>query len=248
VGHATNLRFHQFVRIMAYWAWRADPDGAERDARIQFEGRRLHVSHSFEGCGFLDGFFDPVSLAIFEGQLKGIEAELFDRDWAEAKARVGKGVCASDLPRTAAQRRLDALVEMARRAGAVPEGARLPEPLFTVHVGYETFAGPLCELANGFFVTPGALVPFLSQAWLERAVFDGPSRVIDIGVRRRLFTGATRRAVLVKDRECFDEFCDVPAEDCQVDHIEPYAAGGLTTEPNGRPACGFHNRERHRRS
>ena len=59
---------------------------------------------------------------------------------------------------------------------------------------------------------------------------------------------ATRRAVLVRDRECFHELCDIPAEDCQVDHIEPWAAGGLTVEANGRPACAFHNRARHRRT
>ncbi|HSS10137.1 MAG TPA: HNH endonuclease signature motif containing protein, partial [Acidimicrobiales bacterium] len=140
------------------------------------------------------------------------------------------------------------LVEMARQAGAVTSADRLPEPLFTVLLGYETFAGPICQLANGTVVTPGLVVSYLDQAWVERVVFDGPSRVIDVGVRRRLFDGATRRAVQVKGQECFHEFCDQPAEDCQIDHIEPWAAGGLTVEDNGRPACSFHNRQRHRRS
>jgi hypothetical protein len=111
-----------------------------------------------------------------------------------------------------------------------------------------TLAGMICELGDGTVVTPGSLVPYLDRAWLERIVFASPSRVIDVGVRRRLFTGATRRAILVRDRECFHPFCDRPAEDCQVDHIEPHAAGGLTTEQNGRAACAFHNRQRHRRT
>ena len=81
---------------------------------------------------------------------------------------------------------------------------------------------------------------------MERVVFDGPDRVTNVGVRRRMFTGATRRAVEVRDRECFHEFCDVPADDCEIDHVEPWAAGGLTVDDNGRPACGFHNRLRHR--
>ncbi|MGH9247583.1 MAG: hypothetical protein ACRD29_25395, partial [Acidimicrobiales bacterium] len=38
---------------------------------------------------------------------------------------------------------------------------------------------------------------------LERVVFDGPSRVIDVGPHRRLFDVATRRSVEVRDRECF---------------------------------------------
>ena len=79
-------------------------------------------------------------------------------------------------------------------------------------------------------------------------VFDGPSRVIDVGVRQRLFSGPTRRAVQVRDRECFHDLCDIPAEQCDVDHVEPWAAGGATTTDNGWPACGFHNRARHRRT
>ena len=99
---------------------------------------------------------------------------------------------------------------------------------------------------NGEVVTPGSLLRYLDAAWIERVVFGSPSRVIDMGVRRRLFTGATRRAVQVRDRECFHEFCELPADDCQIDHVQPYSAGGLTVEDNGRLACGYHNRLRHR--
>ncbi|MGI8982995.1 MAG: hypothetical protein ACR2HM_00420, partial [Acidimicrobiales bacterium] len=145
----------------------------------------------------------------------------FEADWAEARQRVGERVCVGDLARTPAQRRADALVEMARRSMAMPAGARIPEPLFTVLVGYETFAGRICELACGAVVAPGSLVRWLDSAWVERVVFDGPSRVKDVGVRQRLFTGATRRAVEVRDRECFHPFCDAPAERCQIDHAQP---------------------------
>ena len=114
-------------------------------------------------------------------------------------------------------------------------------------VGYETFAGPLCQLADGSVVTPGSLAPHLNRAWVERVVFDGPSRVTDVGVRRRLFEGATRRAIQLRSQECYHPYCDAPAEDCEVDHVEPWAEGGLTIQANGRPACSFHNRERERR-
>jgi hypothetical protein len=79
-------------------------------------------------------------------------------------------------------------------------------------------------------------------------VFDSPSRVIDVGVYRRLFSGATRRAVQVRDRQCFHEMCDQAAEDCEVDHVEPWSAGGATVAANGRVAYGHHNCQRHRRS
>lgn len=67
-----------------------------------------------------------------------------------------------------------------------------------------------------------------------------------VGARRRIFGGATRRAVEVRDRECYSEFCDTTAEECEVDHVVPWALGGPTVESNGRLACGYHNR--HRRS
>jgi hypothetical protein len=114
-------------------------------------------------------------------------------------------------------------------------------------VGYETFAGRLCELADGTVVAPGSLVPWLEASWVERVVFEGPDRIRNVGVRQRIFAGATRRAVEVRDRECFNEFCDQAAEDCEIDHVRPWAEGGLTVETNGRAACGYHNRLRERR-
>ena len=246
VKQACGLRYHHFARALAYWRQMADPDGADDDAEIQRRNRRLHLSQTFGGAWLLDGVFEAVDGAIVAKALAGIDSELFAADWAEAKACVGDGVCAADLTRTPAQRRADALVDMARRAGSVPTGSRLPEPLFTVMVGYETFAGRICELANGSVVAPGALVHWLDQAWVERVVFDGPDRIRNVGVRRRIFSGATRRVVEVRDRECYSEYCDVPAEDCQIDHVLPWSAGGPTTDDNGRAACGFHNRARHR--
>ena len=76
----------------------------------------------------LDGLLDPISGAVVSEGLRRIEDELFRADWAEARGRVGEGVCGTDLARTPAQRRADALVEMARRAGAAPPGPGSPSP------------------------------------------------------------------------------------------------------------------------
>ena len=88
----------------------------------------------------------------------------------------------------------------------------------------------------------------LSLPWNCKLVLsDGPSRVIDVGVARRLFDGANRRAVQVRDQECVHDLCNEPAEGCGIDHVEPWSAGGATVAANGRVACGHHNRRRHRR-
>lgn len=247
VDGATRLKFGTLVRRLKYWEYRADPDGSERNADKQREGRKLFVSQSWEDMWNGDFLLDPLNGEIFYNELKRREQVFFDEDWAEARTRLGDDACEADLQRTPAQRRADALVEMAVRSASMPAGARRPEPLFVVLVGWETFNGMICQTARRRFVTPGTLADWLDEAWIQRMVFDAPSRVIDVGVRRRLFQGATREAVLVRDQECFHEYCETLAEDCQVDHIEPYSAGGLTIETNGRAACPRHNRNRHRR-
>jgi hypothetical protein len=246
VDDAKHLRYGAFTRKVDYWVQEADPDGAEAAYAKVVDDRRFHLSQSFEHAWFADGFFDPISGTIVSAELSRLEQQLFEADWAEAKARLGREPFLDELARTPAQRRADALVEMAVRSAMAKANGRRPEPLFTVHVGYETLAGRICELANRMVVTPGALVSWLEQAWIERAVFDGPSRVIDVGVHRRLFAGATRRSVELQSMECHDPSCEVPAEHCQADHIVPYAEGGLTVADNGQMACGFHNRARTR--
>lgn len=246
VDHARTMRFDDFCRVLAYWRQAADPDGAERDAKEIRDERRCQVSQTFGGMWLGEFVLEPVAGAILNQALEEIGDELFAADWAEARARLGREPALVDLWRTAAQRRADALVEMAVRARTAPVDGRRPEPLFSVVVGYETFAGRVCQLANGTAVTPGSLAPWLTRADIERVVFDGPSRVIDVGVRRRFFTGATRRAVEIRDAmRCYHPACDA-TDHLEADHIEPYAAGGPTVQYNGRMACGYHNRRRNR--
>jgi hypothetical protein len=244
VDWAKRFRFRHFAQVLAYWVQRADPDGDERNAQKQHDSRRASLSKSFGGMWFLDAVFDPIGGEIVATALRKIEDELFAGDWAEAKARVGEGVCVNDLRRNAQQRRADAFVEMARRAMAMVPGSRLPDPLFVAFVDHPDTTKRICELASGTVVSPGSLVPWLDEAWIERVVWDGPSRILDIGERRRLFRGATRDAVQIRERECFHPYCEERAEYCEVDHIVPYSEGGLTIQTNGQPGCDFHNRDK----
>jgi hypothetical protein len=245
VDEATTRPFEPWSRIVEYWRQQAAADLAEREAQDRDQQRRLHLSQTFESMWRLDALLTPVGGSIVEGELRQREKALFDADWAEARERLGDAAGVHDLRRTPAQRRHDALVEMARRSSAA-DGRTPARPLITVLVGYETFAGRICELTNGAVVTPGEVVPLLRDADIERVVFDGPSRVLDVGVKQRLFTGATRRAVEVRDRTCFHPTCDEPAEHCEVDHVIDWAFGGPTVQANGRLACPRHHRRKPR--
>jgi Domain of unknown function (DUF222)/HNH endonuclease len=243
VGEACTLRHDQFVRVAAYWEQLADPDGTEAEALAQADRRDVYLAQSLDKMWLGAMTLDPTSGATVAGELNRLEHALFEADWAEANAALGREPRAEELARTSAQRRSDALVEMATRSKTAPAGGRRPAPLFTVLVGYETLHGRILELAGGSVLSPGSLLPWLDEAYLERAVFRPGGRV-EVGATTRLFTGATRRAIELRDRECAHPYCDQRLEDCEVDHIVPYAAGGPTTQENGRLLCGFHNRLR----
>jgi Domain of unknown function (DUF222)/HNH endonuclease len=243
IGLARTMGWAEFCRAVEYWRQCADPDGTEKDAAHDDALRRVHLSPGLRGTGHLDGLLTSLGRATVASALGRIEQDLFDADWAAARAEYGDGATANHLTRTPAQRRHDALVEMARRAMTAPADGKRPQPLVTVLVGYETFRGRVWELADGIVIAPGAVASLLDEALIERVVFDGPSRVIDLG-RARRFTGAVRRALDVLDRGCTHEGCDVGPERCQGDHVQPWSRGGQTDPDNGQLRCGYHNRWR----
>jgi hypothetical protein len=245
VRQARSLRFEQFARAVAYWDQMADPDGSEEVAEAQRARRDVYLEASFNGTFLGKMTLDPVAGAIVAGELGRIEQEFFEADWARARAEYGERASVAELWRTPAQRRADALVEMASRSALVPPEGRRPAPLFSVLVDWPTLSGRICELAEGIVVTPGSLVPWLGLADFERAVMDSKGR-IEVSATSRLFSGATRHAVGLRDRQCVHPFCDLEGHRCQIDHVVPWAAGGRTTQDNGRLLCGFHNRLRNR--
>jgi len=242
-GEAARLPWPLFKRVAAYWGQLADPEGTDDDAEERRCRRRVKLRQGWGNDWAVDGLLDPIGGTVVDTALRRIEDELFAEDRAEAIARLGRTPHPFELRRTVDQRRADALVEMARRAMATPPGSRRPAPLVTILVGYETFAGRVCELADGAVVAPSDVAALLDDAVIERAVFEGPSRVMDIG-EQRLFTGALRRAIELRDRTCTHPYCDAPVWRCDVDHKIPYAAGGPTTQDNGRLYCPFHNHDR----
>jgi hypothetical protein len=241
LGLAREHSFTSFKRACDHWSMAADPDGAERDAEDDVAARELHLNESIGGLWFGRVTLDPISGTIVDTTLRMIEQELFDADWAAAKQRLGRDPLLSDLPRNPAQRRADALVEMATRARTAPIGGRRPAPLFTVVVGLDELTGPIRELFNRRIITPGTAAAHLTAADVERIVFSSPSRVIDVGAKRRFFTGALRRAIEIRDRTCFHPSCDEVPHRPEIDHIHEHAKGGDTTQENAQLGCDFHN-------
>jgi hypothetical protein len=246
LDHAMRLSFGDFSRVLDYWMLHADPDGAEESDMERRARRHVNLDETIDGAYAGTTFLDPISGAIVATELQRLEQALFETDWAEAKARLGRDPRPGELARTPGNRRADALVEMAQRSAIAPADGKLPKPLFQILLGSDAFSH-LTQLASGQVLPPTALLPWLASADIERYLFDGtPQRVISVSYRRS-FQGALRDLIKVRDQFCYHHTCDIPAHRCQIDHIDPHSAGGITSQHNGRLACGYHNRLRHRR-
>ena len=243
VANAKRLSCDDLENVVDYWTSAAD-DALGRDrSKQQHEGRRLSAARTMGGAVAGEFLLDPVAGTVFTDELERLTQQLFEDDWAAARDRFGVMATATNLPRTATQRRADALVIMASRSATMPSGGRAPRPLFSVVTDIDT-TRRVCEMADGTVVSPSLLASWITQADFERVVFDTPKRVIELGVRTRFFTGGLRRSIEVRDRHCTFPGCTVPASRCEVDHIVEYGQGGLTTQQNGRLRCPAHNRQR----
>jgi len=268
VDLALAQAYKPFKRELAYWRNHHDPDGTTEEAEERRNRRDVQLSESFDSMWLGRMVLDPVSGTLVAGELDRLTQLLFEDDRDEATHRLGRTPLTSELRRTLSQRRADALVTMARRSASRPEGTRKPRPLFFVHMDGDTTRRALCELEDGTPLPPTELLSWLEGADLVR-VTDPPGGPITMGyavtvdevtlpcvekilhtgpdrspcpATDRIFTGATRRAIELRDRRCTHPYCDRPARICQIDHIVPFAQGGPTTQENGRLLCGFHNR------
>ena len=181
----------------------------------------------------------------------------FQRDLEERAERWGDAALQHPLARTARQRRFDALIAiMLKAAGTRASTDR--EPLVTIHCtpadradAFRVFFGAeapptsdpssdgsggksvrarYCETASGVRVSLADLAVAALLGRVQRVIDDPTGRVINLGRSSRLFTGATREAVLLAGDRCCWPGCDVRTGRIQIDHITPWA-GRLSARP-----------------
>ena len=170
VVECAGLRWHEAVRAVRYWCARADAlldSGSASPNPVPEADEHLHASPTLDDTVVLNGVLGAVSGEIVLNELDRLADLVY---LADQKA---------GIERTGSQRRVAALVEMARRSASTPADARRPKPLFTVHVGDET-ARHLCELGRGTVIRPEQLTAYLDDALMETILFDGPSTVLTV--------------------------------------------------------------------
>lgn len=266
---ASTLPYDDFVAWLRDWVALADADGAARDDEISHERRRLSMVENFDGSWSLEGHFGAAQGAAIKETLDHFEDAEFRDDWAQARERFGPDATIDRLARTGQQRRADALLAMARWAGGAPADGRTPAPLVNVIVDQQTFEDELrracgedvrrdpnegvdgrrCQTIGGTPLQPFDVLAAAMVGFVRRVVIDSAGTVIDLGRRRRLFTGSSREAAMMQavlqrpgGLRCAWPGCDGRGGCLQADHVEPAAAGGATAVENSAFYCGSHNR------
>ena len=143
-------------------------------------------------------------------------------------------------PRLAEQRRADALIDVCRLAlttDTLPDNGG-QRPQLNVTVKYDTLTK---ELAAGTLDIGGQLSPttvrrLACDALILPAVLGSHGEILDLGRQRRLFTGAVRRAIILRDGGCAFPGCDRPPSWCEVHHWMPWHKGGTTRAHRRRPS------------
>jgi hypothetical protein len=220
-------------------------------------------------CGALQGAAISEVLAAFE-------AAEWEADRAAAIAENGPEASPEQFPRTPGQRRMDAILAVFRAAASTPAEAQNPEPIVHVIIDAETLEeelvriagdpglrqpaedrrrldelaeGRVCRTLSGRPLHPSDAVAALLVGHVRRVVVDASSNVIDLGRKRRLFTGSSRDAARLQaairrrgGQSCFWSGCDGTPGRQQCDHHDPWRSGGRTDVSNSDMGCGFHNR------
>ncbi len=104
---------------------------------------------------------------------------------------------------------------------------------------------PYGDPCAGETITAAQARRLACSARLIPAVLGGGSEVLDLGRAQRLFTAPQRRALLLRDRTCRAEGCDIPGTWAEAHHWIPWLEGGSTNLDDGVLLCAHHHHRAH---
>jgi hypothetical protein len=268
--NAQLLPFEEFVKLVRHWEALVDADGAHRSHQASHRGRRASMYLDETSVlvrasgGALQG---AEMLEIFQ---RYQDAEYL-ADWVRARAEHGQDATFAQLPRDAGQRAWDALYRIFRDAASTPAGSQPPEPVVHIMADVQTWQEALRDYANqlagdgagsadswlgsrtgdprwwrcsttgGVPLSKSALIEAALLGQVRRVIVDGAGVAVDVGRKRRFFTGALREAVMMQTGLCVYAGCSRASGRCAADHTIDHQHGGDTSTRNGGPMCNFHN-------
>ncbi len=231
VAEVAAVPSQQVPQVLNAWTRTTDLQAAQTAAERLHQMRALHLSKHWSGLLHLSGDLDPES-GLVVLQAIGSLADPANLD-------------AND-PRTPAQARADALVEIFRRYldGNPGKGSSRPHLQITI---------PWATLQTGTGLVDTEVGPISAKdirrlacdATVSHIVLDQDGMPLAAGPARRSIPPALRRALELRDKGCAWPGCDAPVRWCEAHHIVPWAEGGKTELANLRLLCRNHHRTAH---
>lgn len=155
-------------------------------------------------------------------------------------------------PRTATQRRYDALLTVIDRGLSSPQGVPTTakaKVMLTIPMDVLSGQAPgLGQTLTGQTLTAGAARRLACTAELIPAVLGTDSEILDLGRPVRLATPAQLTALYHRDKHCTYPGCTIPPQWCQAHHVIWYSRGGKTYLLNLALLCQRHHTTVHDRN
>ena len=264
ITSAQYASFEEFATTLKGWEALADVDAKKDDDQANHEGRHGHVSETDTGLSMRFGGGDPIVAA----EATAIFDEYCEEQFAiDAAVRDESDASTAALPRTADQRRFDAMIQIlrdaanttARRSPAadVVVNVVVSQDVFENTLAYHRLFDPTaalpalsadlqrCQTASGHAVDPDVIVAQALTGHIRHVVIGSDQRVTNMGRKQRLFNAAAKEAAALLPTSCSWAGCFVPAELCDTDHVAEWdAEHGPTDLVNATPTCSKHNRWR----
>jgi hypothetical protein len=231
---AATQDVREFARTARALVVELDADAAQRRIDRQHARRSLRTPVASDGTLHLSG------------NGGGLDAEL-----VQAAIHAFRGPDPAGVVRNAGQRTWDALVLVCR--AALDAGAASTDRKVRPHI-LVTVAEPVVAdrdgTGNGLAETPwSGPLPWtevrrlLADASVSRVLVDAAGLPLEASVGVRAVPAAVRKGVLVRDKVCIGDRCEVPAAWCDMMHLDtPYRFEGRLTMATGGLGCRTHHR------
>jgi Domain of unknown function (DUF222) len=235
VGYAGQFDPQHLATIASRVTYCYDPDG--RLEEVEHRAKTAEISVHQRPDGSVSG--------KFEGTAEFGEFLLLSFD---AFARPKPAVDGVKEPRTAGQRRHDALLEALKlnvRARQLPTvgGVTATVVLTMSAEDYQRRTG-LARTGHGALLPVSEAMRLTGGEYrLMNVVLDKTRGITSYSDTARLFTENARLAMAALDGGCTFPGCPAPPGWCEADHTTDWARGGLTRVDAGVLACRYHNND-----
>jgi hypothetical protein len=218
------------IRRLAIWV---APDNAKKRYENGVEQRRVVTDANPDGTANLSGFQLPADLT---------------QAAARRINRIAHELRRSGDPRTIDQIRADIFIDLLSGRGGE---TRADRGVVDIQVELTT----LLQLDDRPGELPGwgpvisdiarQVVEEQSEAEWRYTITGENGTVISNGTTRRRPGAGLKRQVQAKTPVCVFPGCRIPSLDCDLDHNQPWAENGPTTQDNLAPLCRHHHVIRH---